>query len=141
MLPPLPDDVRAAMDAGQKVEAIRLLRERTGMGLADAKAAVEAGTISTDRGTFGHPAGLSAAAADALAQGNVIDAIRLVRQEHGVGLKQARDMVERARRSQPSGEDWRDPMERRRNSAGMWVFVVVLALLGLAIWKFLSGKG
>lgn len=42
----LPGEVVAALEAGQKIEAIKLLRERTGIGLKEAKDAVEA-----------HPAG------------------------------------------------------------------------------------
>ncbi len=37
------DDIRALSAAGQKIEAIKLYRERTGVGLAEAKAAVERG--------------------------------------------------------------------------------------------------
>jgi large subunit ribosomal protein L7/L12 len=43
---PLPGDMRAAVEAelaaGRKIEAIKLLREATGLGLKDAKEAVEA---------------------------------------------------------------------------------------------------
>ncbi len=39
---PLPADVIAAAQRGEKNEAITLLRERTGMGLPESKAAVEA---------------------------------------------------------------------------------------------------
>ncbi len=35
------DDVIAAIDAGRKIEAIKILRERTGLGLADAKHRVD----------------------------------------------------------------------------------------------------
>jgi ribosomal protein L7/L12 len=38
----LPADVQQAMMAGNKIGAVKLLHERTGMGLAEAKAAVEA---------------------------------------------------------------------------------------------------
>ena len=34
--------IAAALQAGKKIEAIKLMREATGMGLAEAKAAVEA---------------------------------------------------------------------------------------------------
>ncbi len=37
----LPDDVRALVASGKKIEAIKALRERTGMGLREAKEAVE----------------------------------------------------------------------------------------------------
>ncbi len=36
------DDVIAAVDNGRKIEAIKLLREETGLGLADAKHAIDA---------------------------------------------------------------------------------------------------
>jgi len=38
----LPEDVRYAADVNEKIKAIKLLRDQTGMGLAEAKAAVEA---------------------------------------------------------------------------------------------------
>jgi ribosomal protein L7/L12 len=40
--PPTMEQVEAAIDAGQKIEAIRLYRLITGFGLRDAKEAVEA---------------------------------------------------------------------------------------------------
>jgi hypothetical protein len=39
----LPSDVVAAIKSGQKIEAIRLLRLATGLGLANAKVLVDAG--------------------------------------------------------------------------------------------------
>lgn len=38
----LPSDVVEALQAGNKIEAIKRLRAQTGMGLAEAKAAVDA---------------------------------------------------------------------------------------------------
>ena len=37
-----PSDVQAALRAGHRIDAIRLMREATGMGLKEAKDAVEA---------------------------------------------------------------------------------------------------
>ncbi|XVJ61027.1 MAG: hypothetical protein HEQ23_03125 [Tepidisphaera sp.] len=37
------DDIRDLAKAGRKIEAIKLLRDRTGMGLAEAKKAVDQG--------------------------------------------------------------------------------------------------
>lgn len=42
---PLPEAVRAALDAGRKVEAVKRLRELSGLGLAESKNAVEAGHL------------------------------------------------------------------------------------------------
>jgi ribosomal protein L7/L12 len=39
----LPDDVVAAIKSGQKIEAIKLLRLATGLGLANAKVLIDAG--------------------------------------------------------------------------------------------------
>lgn len=39
---PLPDDVLDALRRGNKIEAIKLLRQKTGLGLKEAKDAVEA---------------------------------------------------------------------------------------------------
>ncbi len=36
------EEVLAAVDAGRKIEAIKILREKTGIGLADAKHAIDA---------------------------------------------------------------------------------------------------
>ena len=41
------DEVLAAVDSGHKIEAIKQLREETGMGLADAKTAIDA--LARDR--------------------------------------------------------------------------------------------
>lgn len=48
--PPLSARVKeAARDPGRKIEAVRLLREESGLGLAEAKAAVEAYIASLDQ--------------------------------------------------------------------------------------------
>jgi len=132
---PLPDDVRAAMAAGNKVEAIRLLREHTGMGLADAKAAVESGDLATRRGSNVHDYRLPAAAADALAQGDKVEAIRLVRQALGVGLKEARDIVEAVRPNSTRPA----PVDRRSSPKGIWIALALLAVVGFAVWSYLAG--
>jgi len=41
------EEVLAAVDAGRKIEAIKILREETGLGLADAKHAID--TLSRER--------------------------------------------------------------------------------------------
>lgn len=51
---PLPPDVRRALDAGNKLEAIRKLRKQSGMGLDEAQAAVEAGFLPDAPGSSEH---------------------------------------------------------------------------------------
>jgi ribosomal protein L7/L12 len=94
------------MQAGQKIEAIKLFRERTGAGLKESKDAVEA----IQRGQAFPARSLGDRAFDdelatLLEQGQKIEAIKRYREVTGVGLKQAKDAVEAIQRGQvvPSG--------------------------------------
>ena len=110
--PHLPDDVRAALQRGNLIEAIKLLRRAGVSSLQEAKAVLEAEArrINARRDPGEPPAAdarapgaprplvapgaLPPAALDALRRGNKIEAIRLVREHHGIGLKEAKDLVE-----------------------------------------------
>ena len=88
--------VRSLTEAGQKIEAIKLFRERTGAGLKESKDAVEA----IQRGQAFPAASLGDRAfedevATLLEQGQKIEAIKRYRERTGVGLKEAKDAVER----------------------------------------------
>jgi ribosomal protein L7/L12 len=95
-------DARAIMRTGQKIEAIKRVRELTGMGLKEAKDYVDA----LERGETPMPpettplAGplapeeMDYAARTLTAQGNKIAAIKLVREQTGMGLKEAKDYVD-----------------------------------------------
>jgi ribosomal protein L7/L12 len=108
--------VLAEIEAGRKIEAIKLVRERTRLSLADAKALVEAlasGEASVElelaRRSPGQQqddvaAGIDAALVDdpglaaelvvEIAAGRRIEAIRLLRERTGLGLKEAKDAIE-----------------------------------------------
>ena len=84
--------------AGRKIEAIKRYRELTGVGLKDAKDAVEALEA-------GRSASLPAKSSllrqvndseieQQIRSGHLIDAIKLYREKTGVGLKEAKDAVE-----------------------------------------------
>ena len=49
MTTPLPDSVLAALRAGEKIQAIKLLRQSRGIGLIEAKAIVDAATSLSPR--------------------------------------------------------------------------------------------
>ncbi len=90
--------------AGRKIEAIKRYRELTGVGLRDAKEAIEA---FEREGTLRLPAktALLRQVNDSeieaqIRTGHLIDAIKLYREKNGVGLKEAKDAV----------EAWRDRM-------------------------------
>ena len=105
----LPDEVRAALQRGNLFDAIKLLRQAGVSNLKEAKAVLEAearrinagkrpGGPSARAASGPHPPAMPGsfppAAADALRRGNKIEAIRLVREHHGIGLKEAKDLVE-----------------------------------------------
>ena len=89
--------IEAALSAGDKILAIKLCRDFTGLGLAEAKSYVEA--------LSDHPAGNggqspildSTPVAAAIFSGHTIEAIKLYREGNpGVGLKEAKEAVEKA---------------------------------------------
>jgi ribosomal protein L7/L12 len=105
----LADSIRSLLKAGRKIEAIKIFREQTGFGLAEAKAAVERlerGGILDDNKTITND--LDQHILELLAMGKKIAAIKLYREQTGVGLKEAKDAVEAMAaihgiRSTPSG--------------------------------------
>lgn len=95
--------VKQLMAAGNKIEAIKLYRQATGLGLAEAKEAVEAIeagrsvslSVTSAQGSAldQNPAAILAVKA-LLQAGNKIEAIKVYRQLTGMGLKEAKDAVE-----------------------------------------------
>jgi ribosomal protein L7/L12 len=87
--------------AGEKVEAIQLLRAATGLGLAEAKAAIEGlargaalPAIPAKLSEQG-PEALPAEVRAALERGERVDAIRLLREATGLGLKESKEWLDR----------------------------------------------
>lgn len=104
-LPPLayhqnPDDlvrVRELAAQGKQIQAIRELRQHTGMGLKEAKLYVDAlGTTGEPPAPPSEELSLAAMAQvrELLAAGKTIQAVKLVREDTGWGLKQAKDYVD-----------------------------------------------
>jgi len=94
--------VRDALRDSNKLLAIKLYREYTGLGLAEAKAAVEAleqtGSLPASTNTIstnGLDANLLAQVQQALFQGQKIEAIKLYREATNQGLKESKDAVEK----------------------------------------------
>jgi ribosomal protein L7/L12 len=85
------------------MEAIKLMRDKTGLPLAAAKAAVEA--IGREDAIVPPAPGLAATIQRAqqmsdevrrlAARGQKIEAIKLLREKSGLGLKEAKDLVDR----------------------------------------------
>lgn len=104
--PSLPQDVIDAIARGDRIDAIKRLREAARVDLKTAHDAVEAWAngqpLPPLPGLSMSTAALSQAAAsllpddvlDALRGGNKIEAIKLLREATGLGLKEAKDLVE-----------------------------------------------
>ena len=92
---PLPQNVLDAIQRHNLIEAIKLLRAQTGLGLKEAKDLIDqqTGAHAPARSDFSIEA-LPPSAAAALQQGNKVEAIRLLHTEMGMGLKEARTLVE-----------------------------------------------
>ena len=154
----LPPDVLELLKAGNKIEAIKQLRGMTGLGLKEAKDWIE----SYERGgvdplpEFEHPSGrdssasftLPAEALDALRGGNKIEAIRIVRESTGIGLAEAKSIVEEIENSLPSPSPAtvatrasQAPLRARpglapgevpkAGRAGMWLALIAVAAVAL----------
>ena len=95
-------EVSALLAGGNKIEAIKRLRELTGLGLKEAKDYVEAMPSGGPLPTLPSPVSAPPASAGDLTevhalaqQGHKIEAIKRYRQLTGVGLKEAKDYVDR----------------------------------------------
>jgi ribosomal protein L7/L12 len=100
---PVESRVKALMAEGRKLEAIKLMRESNGLSLAEAKDAVEA-IDQHGRATLGEMGMMSTVRLaqqlgkevhELVAKGDKIEAIKLVREQTGLGLKEAKELVER----------------------------------------------
>ena len=132
----LPDDVIQALREGRKIDAIKRLRELRALGLADAKAAVEAWD-----GRDGHGGTTTSELPDevilALRHGRKIDAIKRLRELRGIGLKAAKEQVD-AWEARREGGDARgnvqSPVRRPGQRASGWLKpLAVVAAIGWAL--------
>jgi ribosomal protein L7/L12 len=134
---PLPPGALAALERGQKIEAIRIVREEQGLGLREAKDLVEAHERASQRASGG--AALSGAAIAALQRGDQIEAIRIIRGELRLGLKDSKEIVDEYLRAQP-GLASAVAIGDRERLRRLIVRVAVLALLGLLGYLFVFGR-
>ena len=78
-------------------------------------------------------------ALDALRRGNKIEAIKLVRAAHGIGLKEAKDAVETYARAHPTEPGRGSPgLVQDKRSKPWWILVLVVAAVAVYL---LFGRG
>jgi ribosomal protein L7/L12 len=124
----LPENVREALAKGRKIEAIKLLREATGIGLKEAKDIVENnGPVPAVSEKLFDPASV----AEALQKGNKIEAIKRLREQTGLGLKDAKEAVEALEK-----ETGMNKGRARTTMSSGWILAAVAA--GTIIFYLLS---
>ena len=72
--------------------------------------------------------GLPLAAVDALAQGRKIEAIRIVRLERGIGLKEAKDAVEEYVRTRP------DVARQSESASKVRILLLIVVIVIFSFW-------
>lgn len=134
MTPVQREAILAEVKGENKIAAIKLCREATGMGLAEAKDFVERLETSPDAPLPPAPeAGALSSVADLLFAGRKIDAIKLYREQvkPGAGLKESKEAVEQLeaglRAQHP--ERFTAPAQK----AGCTAVLAVLAVLAVVL--------
>jgi ribosomal protein L7/L12 len=156
----LPPDAVRALQSGRLIEAIKIVRDRTGVDLKSAKEAVDRYAARMDEGDEDTAGGRSApdvsmqdrgfasmpsSALKALAQGNKIEAVRRTREATGLGLAAAKRLVDN--HDDPSAGDFgplpthmpRSSMDepgRVQGNGYKWLPVVIVVLAALMVWMY-----
>jgi ribosomal protein L7/L12 len=137
---PLPASVQAALARGDKLLAIKLLRASAGLDLKAAKDAVERGGLdSMIPPDVAEPAQVSwpPQVQAALQRGQQVEAIRLLREATGLGLKEAKAAVEAQSDVPGTRERLLGPGALPRARWGGWLVLLagLLALLAYLGWS------
>ncbi len=119
-------EVQKLVQAGNKIAAIKLYRERTGAGLAEAKQAVESGEAAP--ATKVEPE-LEARLLTLLRESGKLEAIRLYRAEMRCDLKAAKELVDELAR--------RHGIESKGGCAGVALaaFLFICGAAAIAGWR------
>jgi ribosomal protein L7/L12 len=148
---------------GNKIEAIKLLREYSGLGLAEAKGAIDrlwtdlesaqkSGRLNDDLVTIslrasqvlGEPSSGSTPARrmtfdfTPFLPNRKIDAIKFVREQTGLGLKEAKDLVDQQWPVHQPSVSGHPEHEVRSSGIPLAVWLGVVVVLAAAGWYFLN---
>lgn len=131
------DEIAELIRQGRKIEAIKLLRESTGIGLKDAKDYVEQLMAGTVPEIVHEPTlesdGLPPDVLFLLRSGEKIEAIKLLRERTGLSLKEAKERVDRelADPSVVTGP----PKRRVRKMVFLWLALFLLGMIAVRIFS------
>ena len=132
--PVLSTDAVNAIDRGAVVEAIKLVREQTGVGLKEAKELVEAWSrnVESPSESVGPGSVMPTAALVALQKGKLIDAVKAFREKNGGGLKDSKEAVERYLDKHPlTNRQFREAASLERRRVATILMLILLAVLAL----------
>ena len=138
--------IHELIDASQILMAIQVYREATGVGLAEAKQAVEemmqmeVARPPSDSRNFDNPV-LESKIRSMLAKGKKIEAVKIYREEYGIGLKEAKDVVDRIEATMPRDSGSNMPYESAigndpfagDDGNGKRVVMLLAAIVGVAV--------
>jgi ribosomal protein L7/L12 len=134
----LPPEVVAALQRGNLIEAVKLLRKTFDLSLKDAKAAIDhrsRGVAQPPRNSnAASPVQLPIEALQALRRGNAIEAIGIVHKKTGIGLMEAKDTVDAYRRRHPDPRHGLSPGEVPPQRNEIWIILAV-ALVAFIAWQ------
>ena len=129
--------LQAALSTEGKIEAIKLCREFTGLGLAEAKECVESLDAASPSSVGPAQVGDSTPVTAAIFSGNTIQAIKLYRAAHpGIGLAEAKEQIETMAAdlyAKQPGQFSRPPRK-----AGCAPVLILGILLPAAVWHLVA---
>jgi ribosomal protein L7/L12 len=136
-------EIRRHLAVGNKIEAIKHYREATGVGLAEAKDAVE--RIEAGKAPLASPADATLPDAEAsrikamIARGETMAAIKLYRKAAGVDLKAAKEAVD-ALAAQLRRTGGVRTVERQRGIGARGIAILLLLIVAAAalVWLLRS---
>ncbi|MDP3717888.1 MAG: hypothetical protein Q8T13_09020 [Acidobacteriota bacterium] len=131
----IPPDARAAADRGELIEAIKITRQVSSLGLKEAKEAVDAylpgATPTSIRGEVQIPL----QAVSALHQGSLIDAIKRTREATGLGLKDSKEAVEQyLAKHANTNEQYRAAARLNRGNSRLFVTGGLIVVAAAIVW-------
>ena len=140
---PLPANVLAALRAGSKLEAVKLLCEATGLGLKESKDAIDEydGRNPSHAVTASSTSPLPEPVVEALRRGNKLEAIKLLGETTGLGLQEAKDWIDSSSQEVQSKVGTGAPGEVSRPSNLIWYVVAAQAVTALIAYWVMRSPG
>jgi len=134
----IPAEAKAAADRGDLIDAIKLTRQVTSLGLKEAKDAVEAYRRGAPSASSRGSAQVPLQAISELHQGNFIEAVKRTREATGKGLKESKEAVESYLAAHPNTNEQYRVARRSRNGPAIVMAIAGLILLAAAVFWWLS---